>query len=102
MVKSVKLIISDEIDLHAFRPDEVEALLLDYFTECIQSRIFSVRVVHGKGTGVLKKKVRAALSRNPLVTAFQDAPPDSGGWGATRVELRRNKKRAKADHRRQE
>ena len=87
MIKPVKIAITNEIDLHTFRPEEVEDLLDEYFSECIKHDIFSVRVVHGKGTGVLKKRVRSALKKNPLVTAFNDATPEAGGWGATMVTL---------------
>ena len=89
MTGPVRIPIQDEIDLHTFRPEEVEDLRLDYFKECIDHRIYQVRVVHGKGTGALKRKVQAALKRNPLVAAFQDAEPTGGGWGATLVDLKR-------------
>jgi DNA-nicking Smr family endonuclease len=94
MTPPVKIPICDEIDLHTFRPDEVEDLLLDYFAECLDHHILQVRVVHGKGTGALKKKVQSALKRNPLVAAFHDADPAAGGWGATLVELKSNIDRA--------
>jgi len=61
--------------------------LEDYFDECLKAGILSVRLIHGKGSGILKKRVHALLKRNPLVAAFKDAPPDAGGWGATLVEL---------------
>jgi DNA-nicking Smr family endonuclease len=79
--------ITDELDLHTFRPSEVSDLLDDYFSECIARKIFSVRVIHGKGTGALKKRVQAILARHPLVAGYSDAPPEAGGWGATRVAL---------------
>jgi len=80
--------IEDVIDLHLFRPAEVTDLLDNYFRECIQSGILSVRVIHGKGKGVLKKTVHRLLKNNSLVLSFSDAPPDAGGWGATIVTLR--------------
>ena len=80
--------ITDEIDLHTFRPAEVPDLLDDYFQACIEKGFFSVRVIHGKGTGTLKKRVRSILGRHPLVAGFSEAPADAGGWGATRVELK--------------
>ena len=80
--------ITDVIDLHHFRPAEVADLLDNYFQECVRAGILSVRVIHGKGTGALKKGVLAILERHPLVTAFSPAPPEAGGWGATLVTLR--------------
>jgi DNA-nicking Smr family endonuclease len=85
----VKMIIEDVLDLHTFRPVDVPDLLQDYFDECIAAGIFSVRIIHGKGKGIQKKRVRGILKTNPLVAAFEDAPPEAGGWGATLVELKR-------------
>jgi DNA-nicking Smr family endonuclease len=85
----IKIPIEDTLDLHTFRPNEVPDLLYDYFSECIKAGIFSVRVVHGKGKGVLKKRVQEILKKNPLVETFTDAPPEAGGWGATLVELKK-------------
>ncbi len=88
MTQPVKIPITDEIDLHTFRPNEVADLLADYFSECLKIGIFRVRVIHGKGTGALKQRVSAALRKNPLVASFADAPPEAGGWGATLVDLK--------------
>jgi DNA-nicking Smr family endonuclease len=85
----VKLPIDDVLDLHTFKPKEIPELLEDYFSECIREGIFSVRVIHGKGSGALKKRVHGLLNKNPLVAAFQSAPPEAGGWGATLVELKK-------------
>jgi DNA-nicking Smr family endonuclease len=88
-LKPVKIPIEDVIDLHTFRPDEVPDLLSDYFSACMKKGIYSVRVIHGKGHGVLRKKIQKLLEKNPLVESFKNAPSDAGGWGATLVELRR-------------
>jgi len=85
----VKLPVEDVLDLHTFKPKEIPELLEDYFSECIQAGIFSVRVIHGKGGGTLKKRVHSLLKKNPLVDAFRNAPPEAGGWGATLVELKK-------------
>ncbi|HRK17279.1 MAG TPA: Smr/MutS family protein, partial [Prosthecobacter sp.] len=59
----VRIPITNELDLHAFRPDEAGELLVDYFAECRRLGILEVRVVHGKGTGALRAGVHAALAR---------------------------------------
>jgi len=86
-VEPIILPIEDVIDLHTFKPKEVPDLLDDYFQACIEADIYSVRVIHGKGQGILKKRVQNVLQKNPLVVAFRDAPPEAGGWGATLVAL---------------
>jgi dsDNA-specific endonuclease/ATPase MutS2 len=86
-MEPVKIPITDVIDLHVFRPDEVGDLLYDYFDACLAKSIFSVRVIHGKGQGVLKKRVCSLLKKHPQVKSFKDAPIESGGWGATIIEL---------------
>ncbi len=62
-MEPVELIIDGVLDLHTFQPKEVPELLDDYFAECIKADIFSVRVIHGKGTGVLKKRVQSLLKK---------------------------------------
>jgi dsDNA-specific endonuclease/ATPase MutS2 len=93
-MKPIQLPIKDVLDLHTFQPREVLNLLDDYFSECLTIGITSVRIIHGKGSGILKKKVHSFLKKCPMVVSFKDAPPESGGWGATIVKL----KRASANH----
>ena len=88
-MEPITIPIEDVIDLHTFRPKDVPDLLEDYFLACIDKGIFSVRVVHGKGKGILKKRVQEVLSENQMVESFRDAPQGAGGWGATLVELKR-------------
>lgn len=86
----VRLPITGKLDLHTFRPAEIAPLLDDYFAECARAGIFSVRVVHGKGTGTLRETVHALLRRSPRVAGFRLGDEHSGGWGATLVTLRRD------------
>lgn len=88
MEEPIHLPIEDVLDLHTFHPKEVPDLLDDYFTECVRLGILSVRVIHGKGTGILKKRVQSILKKHPLVAGFADAPMEAGSWGATVVYLR--------------
>ena len=75
--------IEDRIDLHAFAPDEIPSLVEEYLTAASRAGYRQVRIIHGRGTGVQRRRVRSALSRHPLVVSFRDAPPEAGGWGAT-------------------
>jgi DNA-nicking Smr family endonuclease len=83
----VVLPITAVLDLHTFSPREVEPLLEDYLESCREQGIFQVKIIHGKGTGQLKARVRSLLLKNPLVSHLTDAAADSGGWGATIVTL---------------
>jgi dsDNA-specific endonuclease/ATPase MutS2 len=84
----VEVPITDELDLHTFRPGEVADVVTEYLHEA-QARGFArVRVVHGKGTGTLRRTVHAVLARHPAVASFQLGDERSGAWGATVVELR--------------
>ena len=78
----------DTLDLHTFSPREVAPLVGDFLDLCEQAGITRARIIHGKGTGVLRERVRALLARDPRVLAYGDASADGGGWGATVVELR--------------
>jgi DNA-nicking Smr family endonuclease len=89
-VEPVKVPIEDNLDLHTFRPRDIPDLLEDYLAECLKAGLYSVRIIHGKGKGVQKRRVQGLLQNNPLVSTFKDAPPEAGGWGATLVELKRN------------
>jgi DNA-nicking Smr family endonuclease len=91
-MKPIHIPIEDVLDLHTFQPKDIPDLLDEYFSACRDAGIFSVRIIPGKGKGVLKKQVCALLNKNPLVVSFQDAPPEAGGWGAVLVELCLNTK----------
>jgi DNA-nicking Smr family endonuclease len=86
-MEPIHMPITDILDLHLFQPKEVPDLLDDYFSACADKGIFSLRIIHGKGHGILKKRVHAILKAHPRVKSFKDAPPEAGGWGATLVEL---------------
>lgn len=47
-----------------------------------------VRLIHGHGTGQLRRALRAFLQEHPLVTRVEPAPPNKGGGGVTVVELK--------------
>lgn len=87
-MEPVKFPITDELDLHLFQPREYPDLLDDYLAECRAAGIYRVRVIHGKGTGFQRRRVRQILAELPTVASFADAEPQSGGWGATIVILK--------------
>ena len=87
-MKPIKIPIEDSLDLHTFQPGEIPELLDDYISACIEEGILSVRIIHGKGKGFLRNRVQGLLKKNSQVLSFKTAPPEAGGWGATRVHLR--------------
>ena len=80
--------ITSELDLHTFRPNEIGELLPEYFHECRERGIFEVRVIHGKGTGALRRGVIAVLEKSEDVISFRGGDETEGSWGATGVKLR--------------
>ncbi len=74
------------LDLHHFQPKEVGDAVDAYLDECREKGIRHVRLIHGKGKGVLRRTVHARLERRDDVRDFALAK-DRSGWGATTVEL---------------
>lgn len=87
-MKPVVVPIDGVLDLHTFAPGDLKELMQDYIEACLEAGIVDLRVIHGKGSGVMRKRVRSLLAKDPRVKAFEDAPPEAGGWGATLVKLR--------------
>jgi DNA-nicking Smr family endonuclease len=85
---AVELPIDGELDLHTFAPHEVKELVAEYVDTAAARGILELRIVHGKGTGALRRLVHAVLERHELVVAFRLADEREGGWGATLVQLR--------------
>ena len=75
------------LDLHCFRPGEIKDLVPEYLQECRKRNILQVRIIHGKGTGTLRRTVHAILGRLEGVKSFRMAGEDAGSWGATLVVL---------------
>jgi dsDNA-specific endonuclease/ATPase MutS2 len=79
--------LTDELDLHAFLPKECADVVTEYVRAAREAGLPTVRIIHGKGTGALRRTVHAALERHPDVRSFQLAGQTRGSWGATIVEL---------------
>lgn len=86
--ESFELEITDSIDLHAFAPRDVKAVVETYLEEARKRNFKIVRIVHGKGIGVQRETVRRVLAENGFVKSFKNAPEFSGNWGATIVEFK--------------
>jgi DNA-nicking Smr family endonuclease len=77
--------VQDELDLHGLNRAQAAAALGDFLDE---TDARCVRVVHGKGSGILREALRAGLPARAEVLAFVEAPPDQGGSGAVLVLLK--------------
>lgn len=82
-----ELPIDGTLDLHTFCPGDVKELVPDYLAACRERGILQVLIIHGKGTGQLRRTVHSILSRLPEVAGFRLAGEGRGQWGATIVAL---------------
>lgn len=88
MDEPIEIPIDGTLDLHTFRPSDIKSLVPDYLEECRKKNILQVRIVHGKGTGTLRRTVHATLDRLDYVIKYRLGDETSGSWGATLVVLR--------------
>lgn len=84
----IEIPITDTLDLHPFRPDEIRDVVTEYLIEARGRGFGQVRLIHGRGIGVQRNNVQSLLRKLDFVEDFHDADPSGGGWGATVVILR--------------
>lgn len=63
-----------ELDLHAFQPRDIASVVDEYVRAASRAGLTEVRLVHGRGRGVQRGIVQAALDRHPDVVEFWDDP----------------------------
>ena len=75
----IEIPITDTLDLHPFRPDEIKDVAREYLIEAHRLGLTQVRLIHGRGIGVQREL--------DFILDFEDADPSGGGWGSTVVLL---------------
>ena len=78
---------NSELHLRRLTVDEALIRLDRYLNDAFIAGLPAVRLIHGKGTGILRQAVREELKTHPLVKSFRPAELEEGGNGATIVEL---------------
>jgi DNA-nicking Smr family endonuclease len=66
--------LEDALDLHAFLPREIPSVVEEYVRAAHEAGLREVRLIHGRGKGIQRGIVQAALEKHPLVERFYDAP----------------------------
>ena len=82
----VEVPIGPELDLHSFAPRDIPSVVEEYLNEAAARGLTEVRLVHGRGRGVQRGIVQAALERHPRVAEFWD--DTASHLGATMARLR--------------
>ncbi len=82
-------LVDAEIDLHEFRPEEVRLNLLPFLDRGYAENWRRVRIIHGRGKGIIKEKVRSILEEVDYIAVYKTAHYYEGGGGATVAEYRR-------------
>jgi dsDNA-specific endonuclease/ATPase MutS2 len=80
--------LGDSIDLHTFLAKECADVVEEYVRAAQEAGMPRVRIIHGKGTGTLRRIVHAVLDKHPAVASYK--LDETGNWGATTVEIKPN------------
>ncbi|MBA7714642.1 Endonuclease MutS2 [subsurface metagenome] len=77
----------DEVRLRHLTVDEALPKLDQYLHDAFMAGLFQVRIIHGKGTGTLRRVVQERLAKHPLVKSYRPGEYGEGGDGVTIVQL---------------
>jgi len=80
------------LDLHHFSPKDVKEIVPEYINACLEKDITEIRIIHGKGTGTLRRIVHSMLDKNEKVISYNLDSKSASSWGATLVNLKQEEK----------
>ena len=86
-IRDKKLNFKQDLDLRGFRGDEALQAVMYFIDDAILIGMHRVRILHGTGTGILRKLIREYLHSNPAISEYKDEHVDFGGAGITVVDL---------------
>ena len=86
-VRERKLNFKSEIDVRGKRTEEAIELVSNLLDEALMCEVHTVRVLHGKGNGILRQMLRQYIDTLPFVVSMRDEHVQFGGSGITIVEL---------------
>jgi DNA-nicking Smr family endonuclease len=81
----VELPIEGTLDLHPFSPRDIKSVVAEYVDAAHEAGLREIRLIHGRGAGVQRGIVQAALEKHPLVEEFWDAPDSHLGATVARL-----------------
>lgn len=79
---------ASELDIRGYETLEAESVVDNYIDSAVMAKLGSVTIIHGKGTGALRKAVHEILRRNKAVKSFRLGRYGEGEAGVTIVELK--------------
>jgi DNA mismatch repair protein MutS2 len=82
-----RLTFKSEIDIRGKRAEEAISIIQEFIDEAIMFEVSQLRILHGKGNGILKEVIRNYLSTEPMVRSYKDEHVDFGGAGITVINL---------------
>jgi DNA mismatch repair protein MutS2 len=79
--------VTDELRLRHLTVDEALLRLDQYLNDAVMAGLYQVKIIHGKGTGTIRRVVRERLAQHPLVQSYRNGEYGEGGFGVTIVVL---------------
>ena len=76
-----------EIEVRGQTVDEAIPVVDQYLDQAYRAALPFVRIIHGRGTGTLRRQLQELFAKHPLVKSYETAPREEGGEGVTVVHL---------------